>query len=204
MDLILAFYNNVTFYLIFILTFVAWMLFQTLSTYSLERQSSKIVLGHVLETVWTITPSVILGLIAIPSFTLLYQLDDNLNPDVSIRVIGRQWYWSYEYTTATNILETFDAYMISEEDLTIGFRLLETQPLILPQDTAVRVLVTSSDVLHSWAIPSYGIKMDAVPGRLNAVQLTTLSLVDTIAYGQCSELCGVHHGFMPIKILTLG
>jgi heme/copper-type cytochrome/quinol oxidase subunit 2 len=199
MDLIVSFYNNVTFFLIFILVFVSYMLVIILSKASLQRSESKIVIGHLLETIWTITPSVLLGIIAIPSFTLLYALDNNLNPDISVKIIGRQWYWTYEYINASNTPIIFDAYMISEEDLTIGFRLLEVVPLILPNETNIRLIITSSDVLHSWAVPSLGIKMDAVPGRLNAVHLTT-TYAESIAYGQCSELCGSLHGFMPIKV----
>jgi cytochrome c oxidase subunit 2 len=158
-----------------------------------------------LEIIWTIFPAVILVLIALPSFALLYSLDDIAQPYVTLKVIGHQWYWSYEFSDfsesayASESL-TFDSYMLNFEDLTHGsFRLLEVDNrVILPTKVHIRVLVTSSDVLHSWAIPSFGIKVDACPGRLSEVSLYIKR--QGVYYGQCSEICGVNHGFMPIVI----
>jgi len=166
-------------------------------------KSRNVVHGTVLEIVWTITPSIILAFIAMPSFALLYAMDEMIDPTLTIKVIGRQWYWVYEYSD----FNTYDApsiayesYMVPEGDLKFGdFRLLEVDaPVFLPTNTHIRVIVTAGDVLHSWAVPSLGIKTDAVPGRLNQASLFIKR--EGVYYGQCSELCGVNHGFMPISI----
>jgi len=166
-------------------------------------KSRNVVHGTALEIVWTITPSIILAFIAMPSFALLYAMDEMIDPTLTIKVIGRQWYWVYEYSD----FNTYDApsiayesYMVPEGDLKFGdFRLLEVDaPVFLPTNTHIRVIVTAGDVLHSWAVPSLGIKTDAVPGRLNQASLFIKR--EGVYYGQCSELCGVNHGFMPISI----
>lgn len=160
--------------------------------------------NNIIEIIWTIIPSIILVIIAIPSFILLYSIDETLAPRLTIKIIGHQWYWSYECNDIlknnTSIFFNYDSYMINEEDLNIGeFRLLEVDaPLYLPVRTHIRLLITSNDVLHSWAVPSLGIKMDAVPGRLNQVMLY-IKRTGTF-YGQCSEICGINHGFMPIVV----
>lgn len=165
-------------------------------------KSENIVHNTFLEIVWTIIPTIILVFIAIPSFALLYAYDEpDSNPYVTIKVIGHQWYWSYEYSDySSDSTVEFDSYMLSEEDLYKGqLRLLEVDNrVVLPVGASIRVLVTSGDVLHSWAIPSMGIKVDAIPGRLN--QVVTFITRPGVYYGQCSELCGVNHGFMPIVI----
>lgn len=160
---------------------------------------SNLVHGTVLEIVWTIIPSVILMLIAMPSFALLYSIDEVIDPKYTIKAIGHQWYWSYE--TYDN--QNFDSYMVPLSDLKIGdLRLLEVdQAVVCPIDTHLRFIVTSLDVLHSFAIPSLGIKVDAVPGRLN--QVSAFIKREGVYYGQCSELCGVNHGFMPIKLIAV-
>ena len=151
-----------------------------------------------LEVVWTAVPVLILVIIAIPSFRLLYYADVIPDTDMTIKAIGRQWYWSYEYPDHDNF--TFDAFMIPEAELEPGMqRLLETDNrVVLPANTNIRVQVTASDVLHSWAMPSLGVKIDAVPGRLNEIWIHINE--PGVYYGQCSELCGVMHGFMPITI----
>jgi len=156
--------------------------------------------GVILEIIWTILPVFVLIAIAVPSFALLYSIDEIIDPTLTIKVIGHQWYWSYEYTDYTNNKVGFDSYMIAENDLQLGdLRLLEVDRKVwLPINTHIRVLITANDVLHAWAIPSFGIKMDAVPGRLNQVSLYIKR--EGIFYGQCSELCGVNHGFMPIVV----
>jgi len=156
--------------------------------------------GVILEIIWTILPVFVLIAIAVPSFALLYSIDEIIDPTLTIKVIGHQWYWSYEYTDYTNNKVNFDSYMIAENDLQLGdLRLLEVDRKVwLPINTHIRVLITANDVLHAWAIPSFGIKMDAVPGRLNQVSLYIKR--EGIFYGQCSELCGVNHGFMPIVV----
>jgi cytochrome c oxidase subunit 2 len=156
--------------------------------------------GVEIEMVWTILPVFILIFIAIPSFALLYSIDEIIDPTLTIKVIGHQWYWSYEYTDYANEKVLFDSYMVPENDLQQGeLRLLEVdRKLWLPVNTHIRVLITGNDVLHSWAIPAFGVKMDAVPGRLNQVSLYIKR--EGLFYGQCSELCGVNHGFMPIVV----
>jgi len=151
-----------------------------------------------LEVIWTAVPVLILVIIAIPSFRLLYYMDVTPETDMTIKATGRQWYWTYEYPDHGGF--SFDAFMLEEDQLEEGQRrLLETDNrVIVPTNTDIRVQVTASDVLHSWAMPSLGIKIDAVPGRLNEVWIN----VDEPGtyYGQCSELCGVRHGFMPITL----
>lgn len=155
----------------------------------------------VLEIAWTAIPVLILVVIAIPSFKLLYFMDRAENPEVTVKAIGRQWYWSYEYPDYGNF--TFDAYMIPDADLEEGQpRLLATDNhVVVPAATDVRLLTTASDVLHSWAMPVAGVKMDAVPGLINE---TWFRIEEPgIYYGQCSELCGTYHGFMPITLEVL-
>jgi cytochrome c oxidase subunit 2 len=152
----------------------------------------------ILEIAWTAVPVLILVVIAIPSFKLLYFMDRAENPEMTLKAIGRQWYWSYEYPDHGDF--TFDAYLVADEDLQEGQpRLLATDNhVVLPVQTDIRLLTTASDVLHSWAMPSLGVKMDAVPGRINE---TWLRIEEPgMYYGQCSELCGDYHGFMPIAI----
>lgn len=154
-----------------------------------------------LEVAWTAIPVLILVIMAIPSFKLLYFNDVVPETEMTVKAIGRQWYWSYEYPDHGNF--TFDAYMLSDDEIEEGqLRLLETDNrVVLPAATNVRIQVTASDVLHSWAMPSAGVKVDAVPGRLNEVWVNFAEA--GTYYGQCSELCGVNHGFMPITIEVL-
>nr|AKT93968.1 cytochrome oxidase subunit 2 [Vermamoeba vermiformis] len=171
------------------------------SLYSFLNAQTYTVHNTKLEIIWTIIPTIILIFIAVPSFILLYSLDEVINPSVTLKAIGHQWYWSYEYSdyTEENSIN-FDSYMITEGDLEFGqFRLLEVDNrVVLPINTHIRVLITAGDVLHSWAVPSMNVKADAVPGRLN--QLTLFIKRPGVYYGQCSELCGVNHAFMPIVI----
>nr|WNH21299.1 cytochrome c oxidase subunit II [Apterichtus klazingai] len=151
-----------------------------------------------IEIVWTVLPAVILVLIALPSLRILYLMDEISDPHLTIKAIGHQWYWSYEYTDYEDL--GFDSYMIPTQDLSPGqFRLLETDHrMVVPMDSPVRVLVTAEDVLHSWAVPALGVKMDAVPGRLN--QTAFAAPRPGVYYGQCSEICGANHSFMPIVV----
>lgn len=175
------------------------------------RAGSKLTHESILEVVWTVVPGVILVLLAIPSLQLLYSLDFvvyDYEPILTVKVVGHQWFWSYEYTVFTDEslkieLVSFDSYMVPEDELAPeGLRLLEVDnPLFLPGYTYIRFLVTSVDVLHSWAVPSLGIKVDAVPGRLN--QIFTFVKRPGEFYGQCSEICGVNHGFMPIRLVVV-
>jgi len=152
----------------------------------------------VVEVVWTVVPILILLVIAIPSFKLLYYQERIENPEVTIKAIGHQWYWSYEYPDHGGF--SFDATMIQDKDLKPGQqRLLETDNrIVLPVDTTVQVLITAGDVIHAWTIPAFGVKKDAMPGKINAVWFKTRK--EGVYYGQCSELCGTLHGFMPITV----
>nr|YP_003667950.1 cytochrome c oxidase subunit II [Hydrosaurus amboinensis]BAJ08128.1 cytochrome oxidase subunit 2 [Hydrosaurus amboinensis] len=149
-----------------------------------------------LEFMWTLLPVMVLMFIATPSMRTLYLIEDPECPHITIKTIGHQWYWSYEYTDYENT--TFDSYMTKEQDLAPGApRLLEVDHyMVFPSKSLVRLLVSAEDVLHSWALPTLGIKTDAVPGRLN--QLIFTSMRPGMFYGQCSEICGVNHSFMPI------
>jgi cytochrome c oxidase subunit 2 len=172
-----------------------------------NTQASKFTHSTPLEIVWTITPGVLLLFIAGPSFALLYSIDEVVAPNINLKVIGHQWYWSYEYgdylNPHTNKGLIFDSYIVGEDDLSIGgLRLLEVDHRVkLPTNQHIRLLVSSADVLHSWAVPSLGIKIDACPGRLNQVSLYILR--QAVFYGQCSEICGVNHGFIPIVVESL-
>nr|WAB69855.1 cytochrome c oxidase subunit II [Osteocephalus aff. helenae DO-2022] len=154
-----------------------------------------------IEMVWTIMPAVILIVIALPSLRILYLMDEISNPDLTVKAIGHQWYWSYEYSDFSDL--NFDSYMVPTKDLTPGqFRLLEVDNrMVTPVGMATRTLITAEDVLHSWAVPALGVKTDAIPGRLN--QASFLVSRPGIYYGQCSEICGANHSFMPIVVESL-
>ena len=205
MEGIIALHHDLLFLLTIIGVAVGWILCKTTYLFYYKRNTipSQITHNTAIEIVWTVTPSLILMVIAIPSFALLYSIDEVIDPSVTLKVIGQQWYWSYEYSDFTNKLNKviqFDSYMISQDDLKSGqLRLLEVDNrVVLPTKTHVRILITSGDVLHSFAIPSLGVKTDACPGRLNQVSLFIKR--EGVYFGQCSELCGVNHGFMPIVI----
>nr|YP_097092.1 cytochrome c oxidase subunit II [Pseudotriton ruber]AAU20529.1 cytochrome c oxidase subunit II [Pseudotriton ruber] len=153
-----------------------------------------------IETVWTILPAIILIVIALPSLRILYLMDEINDPSLTVKAIGHQWYWSYEFTNYENLM--FDSYMIPTQDLLPGqFRLLEVDNrMVVPMESPIRMLISAEDVLHSWAIPSMGIKTDAIPGRLN--QTTFIASRPGVFYGQCSEICGANHSFMPIVVET--
>nr|YP_009349781.1 cytochrome c oxidase subunit 2 [Hexacentrus japonicus]AQM39826.1 cytochrome c oxidase subunit 2 [Hexacentrus japonicus] len=155
--------------------------------------------GQTIEVIWTIIPAITLIFIALPSLRLLYLLDESLKPIITVKTVGHQWYWSYEYTDFSNPYE-FDSYMVPYNELPLsGFRLLDVDNrTVLPMNTQVRMLVTAADVLHSWTVPALGAKVDATPGRLN--QTNFFMNRPGLYYGQCSEICGANHSFMPIVI----
>lgn len=205
MEGIINLHHDLMFFLCVILIFVSWILFRTIWLFekSKNKISSNLSHGILIEIIWTTTPALILLIIAIPSFSLLYAMDEIVSPTITIKALGHQWYWSYEYSDYVNDnFEpiNFDSYMIPEEDLENGhLRLLEVDNrMVIPTNTHIRVVVSAADVLHSWAIPSLGIKCDAIPGRLNQASLFVKR--EGLYYGQCSEICGVNHGFMPIVI----
>jgi len=203
---IVELHNEIFFYLTVISVGVFFMLFSII--FAFNSNKAKIVhkyLNHgtLIELIWTISPALILIAIAFPSFRLLYLLDEVISPTITIKVTGHQWYWSYEYSdylTESGDAIEFDSYMIPESDLEVGqFRLLDVDNnVVIPVDTHVRLIVTGADVLHSYAVPSLGVKVDAVPGRLN--QSSILAERTGTFYGQCSEICGVYHGFMPTAV----
>lgn len=222
---IIHIHNYVFFFLTVVLIFVVYNMYRILFSFwwilpdntkytnkefNIVRELSSLRFTHntAIEIIWTIIPSLILVAIAIPSFGLLYSMDDVIDPDMTIKVVGHQWYWSYEYSDLDHVFDfkstiAFDSYMVPEDELIMGgSRLLEVDnSVILPIGAYIRVNVTSSDVLHSWAVPSLGIKIDAVPHRINT-GLIYLQRTG-IFYGQCSEICGVNHGFMPIVVQSL-
>lgn len=205
MEGIIVLHHDLLFILAIIGFAVGWILAKTTYLFYHKKHplASQITHGTTIEIVWTITPSLILMIIAVPSFALLYSIDEVIDPSVTLKVIGHQWFWSYEYSDFSQKLDKtiqFDSYMIASDDLEQGqLRLLEVDNrVVLPIKTHVRVLITSSDVLHSWAVPSLGVKMDACPGRLNQVSMFIKR--EGVFFGQCSELCGVNHGFMPIVV----
>nr|YP_010254852.1 cytochrome c oxidase subunit II [Lissorhoptrus oryzophilus]QUA05791.1 cytochrome c oxidase subunit II [Lissorhoptrus oryzophilus] len=157
--------------------------------------------GQLIEMIWTILPAITLILIALPSLRLLYILDEINNPMITIKAIGHQWYWTYEYSDYKNI--EFDSFMIPMNEMKpFNFRLLDVDNrMIVPYETQIRLLVTATDVIHSWALPSLGIKIDGTPGRLNQVSFCINRT--GLFYGQCSEICGANHSFMPIVVESI-
>lgn len=154
--------------------------------------------GQIIELIWTILPAITLIFIALPSLRLLYLLDEINNPLITIKTIGHQWYWSYEYSDFKNI--EFDSYIIPTNEINnYNFRLLDVDNrIVVPFNSQIRILVTAADVLHSWTIPSLRVKIDATPGRLN--QINFFINRTGIFFGQCSEICGANHSFIPIVL----
>nr|WQM47352.1 cytochrome c oxidase subunit 2 [Forficulitermes planifrons] len=195
MEQLIFFHDHALMIMLMIITTV----FYTMISIIRNKQTSRFILeGQMIETVWTIAPAIILVFIAIPSLRLLYLMDEIHNPVMTLKAVGHQWYWSYEYSDFTKL--EFDSYMIQQEDQPINtFRLLDTDNrIVLPMNSPIRMIVTAADVLHSWTIPSLGVKTDATPGRLNQVSFSINR--PGLLYGQCSEICGANHSFMPIVI----
>nr|AQP27081.1 cytochrome c oxidase subunit 2 [Microcerotermes parvus]AQP30296.1 cytochrome c oxidase subunit 2 [Microcerotermes parvus] len=195
MEQLIFFHDHTLMIMLMILTAVLYTMISIIQ----NKQTSRFILeGQMIETVWTIAPAIILVFIAIPSLRLLYLMDEIHNPVMTLKTVGHQWYWSYEYSDFTKL--EFDSYMVQQEDqLTNTFRLLDTDNrVVLPMNSPVRMIVTAADVLHSWTVPSLGVKTDATPGRLNQVSFTINR--PGLLYGQCSEICGANHSFMPIVI----
>ena len=192
---LIFFHDHAMMILVIIISLVGYAaLSLILNTYTCRS----LVEGQEIETIWTVIPAIILVFLALPSLRLLYLLDEVGDCSLTVKSIGHQWYWSYEYSDFLNI--EFDSYMIPTNELESGdFRLLEVDHrVVLPTQTDIRVLVTSADVIHSWTVPSLGIKADAVPGRLN--QLRFYVKYPGVFYGQCSEICGANHSFIPIVV----
>nr|YP_009459846.1 cytochrome c oxidase subunit II [Channa gachua]AUT14030.1 cytochrome c oxidase subunit 2 [Channa gachua] len=195
MEELLHFHDHTLMVLFLISSFVFYILVTLVATkltdkYLLDSQE--------IEIVWTFLPAIVLIMVALPSLRILYLVDETSTPHLTVKTMGHQWYWSYEYTDYEDL--AFDAYMVPTQDLAPGqFRLLETDHrMVVPENSLVRLLISADDVLHSWAVPSLGVKFDAVPGRLN--QTTFVVSRPGVYFGQCSEICGANHSFMPIVV----
>nr|WBR65693.1 cytochrome c oxidase subunit 2 [Layahima sp. 2 YZ-2022a]WBR65706.1 cytochrome c oxidase subunit 2 [Layahima sp. 2 YZ-2022a] len=185
-----------------ILTMITILVGYLLSTLFFNKFINRFLLeGQTIEVIWTILPAITLIFIALPSLRLLYLLDEVDNPSITLKAIGHQWYWSYEYSDFLAV--EFDSYMTPTNELPDnGFRLLDVDNrTTLPMSTQIRVLVTAADVLHSWTVPALGVKIDATPGRLN--QTNFFINRPGLFFGQCSEICGANHSFMPIVIESI-
>jgi heme/copper-type cytochrome/quinol oxidase subunit 2 len=206
MEGLVELHDNIMYYLVIILFSVGWVLLSIIKNYVYSKSPiSHKYLNHgtLIELIWTITPAVILILIAFPSFKLLYLMDEVSDPSMSVLAEGHQWYWSYQYPdflNSDNEFIEFDSYIVPESDLEEGtLRILEVDNrVILPELTHVRFIITSGDVIHSFSCNSLGIKCDAYPGRLN--QVSVFINREGVFYGQCSEICGILHSSMPIVI----
>nr|YP_010315907.1 cytochrome c oxidase subunit II [Leptocorisa lepida]UNA68813.1 cytochrome c oxidase subunit II [Leptocorisa lepida] len=195
MEQLIFFHDHTLMILLMITVMVAYIMLTTMKNKFINRFLLE---GQTIEFIWTLMPAVTLIFIALPSLHLLYLIDEIKNPDLTLKIIGHQWYWSYEYSDLNNV--EFDSYMKPTNELNNNeFRLLDVDNrVVLPFNLQIRVLVTAADVLHSWAIPALGVKIDAIPGRLN--QGSFKMTRPGILYGQCSEICGANHSFMPIVI----
>ena len=200
---IIAFHNTLLVIIALIVLLVTALLGYTIWRFSAKRNPVPARTTHntLIEVLWTVVPVIILIFIAVPSFRLLYLKDVIPEADMTIKATGQQWYWSYECPDLGKF--GFDANMIPDDEIKPGqVRLLETDnPVVVPVNTTVRVIVTADTVLHAWSVPAFGVKIDAVPGRLNEVWFRA-DRAGTY-YGQCSELCGVNHGFMPIQVVVV-
>ncbi len=201
MERITTFHNDLLMWVITaIVIFVTGLLIWVAIKYNAKANPTPSKTTHhvMLEIIWTVVPILILVIIAIPSFKMLYYLDRTENPEMTLKITGYQWYWGYEYQDHEGL--SFTSYMIPEDEIKEGQRrLLSTDNVVvLPTDTNIKMLITAADVLHAFTIPAFGIKKDAVPGRMNE----TWVRIDKPGtyYGQCSEICGKDHSFMPIEI----
>ena len=213
MEGIYLFNLHLLFIIIGIVLLVGWLLFLVLINFTEINNTNVSNFHHnnQIEIIWTSIPALVLLSIASPSFSLLYSLDEISNSELSLKILGHQWYWSYEISDFNSCSGSqnlkYSSYMLTEESLkeknSIGFfRNLETNKrIVLPTNTHLRLLISAVDVLHSWTIPSFGVKVDACPGRLNQANLFIKRF--GIFFGQCSEICGVNHGFMPIVLLAV-
>lgn len=192
---LIYFHDHAIIIIIIILIVVSYIIFRLTFNKYINRY---ILEGNIIEVLWTIAPAIILIFIAIPSLRLLYLIDEINIPTVTLKTIGHQWYWSYEYSDFNKI--EFDSYIIPQNEIEKDiFRLLDVDNrAALPINTFIRIIITAADVLHSWTVPSLGVKADATPGRLNQVRF--LFNRPGVFYGQCSEICGANHRFIPIVV----
>nr|NP_203516.1 cytochrome c oxidase subunit II [Terebratalia transversa]AAK95507.1 cytochrome oxidase subunit 2 [Terebratalia transversa] len=197
MEQTIFFHDYVMIFLVVVLSLVLYLSFWAVY---LSYTSRSLMVNHQLEVAWTLIPGGILFFLAVPSLNLLYSSDNLLDPSVTLKVVGHQWFWSYSYSDLPKGPLSYDSYMVPSSDLSSGeFRLLEVDNrIVLPSSSNIRALVTGADVIHSWSVPSLGVKIDAIPGRLNSVEF--FSKMVGVYYGQCSEICGANHSFMPICV----
>nr|QKY63789.1 cytochrome c oxidase subunit 2 [Triatoma barberi] len=195
MEQLIFFHDHTLMILTMITVLVVYMMITVLFNKFINRYLLE---GQTIELIWTILPALTLIFIALPSLHILYLMDEINNPNVTIKSIGHQWYWSYEYSDFNNV--EFDSYMKPLNELEMSdFRLLDVDNrVVLPMNTQIRILVTAADVIHSWTIPSLGVKIDGTPGRLN--QGSIMINRPGLLFGQCSEICGANHSFMPIVV----
>nr|AWV83798.1 cytochrome oxidase subunit II [Cicadettana calliope] len=195
MEQLMFFHDHVLIILMMITIVVTYMMLMLILNKIINRLLLE---GQLIEFIWTLLPAMTLIFIALPSLRLLYMLDEINNPLLTLKIIGHQWYWSYEYSDFFDI--EFDSYMKPMVEMKMNeFRLLDVDNrVILPFNIQIRLLISSFDVIHSWAMPAMSLKVDAVPGRLN--QMGMFISRPGISYGQCSEICGANHSFMPIVI----
>jgi len=192
---LIFFHDHALTILILIISIVGFNLLSTIFNVNIDQHMLE---SQELELFWTIVPSFILIFIGLPSIRLLYLLDEVYKPSITLKTIGHQWYWSYEYSDFNNI--EFDAYIIPTNELNKdSFRLLDVDNrTVVPFNSQIRMLITAADVLHSWTVPRVGVKADATPGRLNQVNFYVNR--PGLYFGQCSEICGANHRFIPIVL----
>nr|QIC19203.1 cytochrome c oxidase subunit II [Ocydromia sp. DY-2020] len=198
MEQLIFFHDHVLLILIMITILVGYLMGMLCSNHYTNRF---LLHGQTIEVIWTILPAIVLLFIALPSLRLLYLLDEINEPIITLKSIGHQWYWSYEYSDFLNI--EFDSYMIPTNELSNNsFRLLDVDNrIVLPMNNQIRILISAADVIHSWTIPALGVKIDGTPGRLNQTNFSINR--PGLFYGQCSEICGANHSFMPIVIESI-
>ena len=192
---LISFHDHTLIILTLVISVVTYALFIIMLN---KKTNRYLIEAQEIETIWTILPAIILLFLALPSLRLLYLTDETSQPRITLKAIGHQWYWRYEFSDFANI--EIDSYILPQSDLLPGdYRLLEVDNRVtLPISLEVRVLVTAADVIHAWTVPALGVKVDAVPGRLNQLSFTINQ--PGVFYGQCSEICGANHSFIPISI----
>nr|YP_009938252.1 cytochrome c oxidase subunit II [Hyalopterus pruni]QNU07671.1 cytochrome c oxidase subunit II [Hyalopterus pruni]UFY97913.1 cytochrome c oxidase subunit II [Hyalopterus arundiniformis] len=196
MEQLIFFHDHTIFIIIMIMTTITYMMIFIIKNKFINIKISE---NQMIEFIWTITPPIILIFIAMPSLHLLYLMDEIKCPILTIKIFGHQWFWSYEYSDFSNI--EFESYMMNELNKE-NFRLIEVDnKTIIPFKFNIRLLISSDDVIHSWTIPSLAIKIDAIPGRMNQINLFMNR--PGMYFGQCSEICGINHSFMPIQIESI-
>nr|QJT78387.1 cytochrome c oxidase subunit II [Taiwanaphis decaspermi] len=196
MEQLIFFHDHTIFIIIMIMFMITYMMIFIMMN---KFINIKIMENQFIETIWTSIPPIILIFIALPSLHLLYLMDELKSPILTIKILGHQWFWSYEYSDFSNI--EFESYMINQINKN-NFRLIEVDnKTIIPFKFNIRLLISSDDVIHSWTIPSLAIKIDAIPGRMN--QINMFMNRPGMFFGQCSEICGINHSFMPIQIESI-